>query len=392
MIPFAAPYLGEEEAQAAREAILSGWVTQGPRVADFERAFARYCGAEHAIAVSSCTGALHLALLALGIGPGDEVICPSLSFIATANAVLHSGAVPVFADCDSDTYNLDADAVDAVVTPRTKAILAVHQLGLPADLDRLSEIASRRGIALLEDAACALGSRYRDSLIGGYSEMACFSFHPRKVITTGEGGMITTNNTRLAERVRLLRQQGMNLSNAQRHAARRVVFEQYALVGYNYRMTDIQAAVGLEQLKKLDWILTRRRHLARRYSEGLAAHPWIRPPFVPSYAEPNFQSYAVQFAPGAPLPRDEIMQCLLRRQIATRRGVMLAHTEPAYAGHTRRGDLRRSEWASANSLLLPMYPAMREIDQDRVIDAILELETPGAAPSINLPHTSQATR
>lgn len=375
MIPITKPYLGNEEAEAARRAVESGWITQGPKVAEFERAVADYCGAAEAVAVSSCTTALHLALLVLDIGAGDEVICPSMSFIATANSVRYTGATPVFADVDPRTYNLDPDSVEAVVTPRTKAIMVVHQIGLPVDLDRFHEIGRRRGVAIVEDAACAIGSRYKGRPIGGHSELVCFSFHPRKVITTGEGGMITTNNPRHAARLRLLRQHGMSVPDTVRHAAKQVIAERYVCVGYNYRMTDIQAAIGVEQMKRLEWIVARRRELAARYGAALAAHPWLRPPYIPDYAETNYQSYAVQLTSAAPIGRDDLMQRLLEQGIATRRGIMLAHCEPPYAGYAPQGRLANSEAASARSVLLPLFPGMTEQEQDAVLAGL----TPRAA-------------
>ena len=421
MLPITIPDLGEEEALAAAEVIRSGWVTQGPKVAEFEHVMAEYCGTEYAVAVSSCTTALHLALLTLGIGPGDEVICPSMSFIATANSIHHTGAMPVFADIDPDTYNLDPDAAEAAITPRTKAIMIVHQIGLPADIDRFKTLGEKHGIKILEDAACAIGSRYKGEPIGGHTEMACFSFHPRKVITTGDGGMITTNNMDYAKQLRLLRQHGMSVSDAERHGAKRVVIEQYVCLGYNYRLTDIQAAVGTEQMKRLNRILQRRRELAARYDDALATHPWLRPPHVPDYAEPNFQSFAVRLSENAPVSRDELMQMLLDQGISTRRGIMLAHREPAYAdsGERRAGsgdgrgtldsnlancapcklsaldsplsavsltpetchlapnsrtDLERSEAASANSFLLPLFPQMTDEQQDAVLTALFSIE------------------
>jgi dTDP-4-amino-4,6-dideoxygalactose transaminase len=379
-VAFAKPCLGPEEAEAARAAVESGWIMQGPRVAEFERVFAKYCETDHAVAVSNCTTALHLALVVLGVGPGDEVICPSMSFIATANAIAYTGATPVFADIDPLTFNLDPEAAEAAITPRTKVIMPVHQLGLPFDIDKITALGMKRGVKILEDAACAIGSRYKGRPVGGHSEMACFSFHPRKVITTGEGGMITTNNAAYAERLRLLRQHGMNAGVAERHSARQVVIEEYVCLGYNYRMTDIQAAIGCEQMKKLDWMMARRRELAARYAAALADHPWLRAPHVPDYAEPTFQSYAVTLTEQAPMTRNQLMQFLLDRGVASRRGVMLAHCEPAYASHRRPRDLAASERASASSLLLPLHPQMSHAGQDVVTSTLFEAAGLSASP------------
>jgi perosamine synthetase len=378
LIPITKPYFDAAEALAAKATVESGWVTQGPRVAEFERVVAAFCGTTEAVAVCNCTAALHLSLVVSGVGPEDEVICPSMSFIATANSIRQTGATPVFADVDVRTYNLDPDAAEAAITPRTKAILVVHQIGQPADIDRFLSIGAKHGVKILEDAACAIGARYKGRPIGGHSDLVCFSFHPRKVISTGEGGMITTNNPEYARQLRLLRQHGMSVSDAVRHSAKRVVAEEYVCQGYNYRLTDIQAAIGIEQMKKLDWIVTRRRELAARYSAALESHPWIRPPYVPDYAEPNFQSYAVQLTDDAPLGRDELLQWLLDQQIATRRGVMLSHTEPAYAEHPVPL-LSNSERASARSFLLPLYPQMTSEEQDLVITALFRAATASAS-------------
>ena len=273
MIPVMRPWLGQEEAEAAAEAVASGWVAQGPRVREFEEAFAAAIGTPHAVAVSSCTTALHLALIAAGIGPGDEVIVPSLSFIATANAVRYVGAQPVFADVDLATQNLIPETVEPHLTGRTRAVILVDQAGVPADLDAIRALCDPLQITVIEDAACAAGSTYRGRPVGAGAALAAFSFHPRKLITTGEGGMITTSDGSIAARLRRLREHGMDISAADRHRSRQPVIEHYTEVGFNFRMTDIQAAIGLVQLRKLPQMVARRRVLARRYQEHAVRYP-----------------------------------------------------------------------------------------------------------------------
>jgi dTDP-4-amino-4,6-dideoxygalactose transaminase len=370
-IPVMIPWLGEEEAKAASDAVLSGWVAQGPRVAAFERAFAERVGAEHGIAVSSCTTALHLALVALGIGPGDEVVVPSLSFIATANAVRYVGAEPVFADVDLATGNLTTATVDAVRTPRTKAVLAVHQGGVPADVHSLRAACADWDLPLVEDAACAIGSTVGGKPVGQGALIAAWSFHPRKLVTTGEGGMITTDDAEWAVRLRRLREHGMNASAAQRHSSNKPVLESYLEVGYNYRMTDVQAAIGLVQLGKLDAMIARRRELAARYDALLRDIPGLTPVRDPEHGQSNFQSYWVLLAEDFPVGRDDLLAALAEAGVSARRGIMASHLEPAYAGHPSV-PLPVTERISRDSLILPLFHTLTEAQQDRVVAALRE--------------------
>lgn len=375
MIPVARPWMGEPEADAARRAILSGWVTQGPEVAAFEREFAAAIQAPHACAVSSCTAALHLALLASGVGPGDEVVTVSHSFIATANAVRYCGATPVFVDVQPDTFNMDPDLVEGAITAQTKALLVVHQLGMPADLRRLLDIARRRRLPVVEDAACAIGSEIRlerswERIGRPHGQVACFSFHPRKLLSTGDGGMVTTADPAVDDQIRLLRQHGMDATDRVRHASPRVVFERYPLAGFNYRMTDIQAAIGREQLKRLPAIVAGRRELAQRYRERLAAVPGVIAPIEPDWARTNWQSYAIRL--DAPLDQQRVMQRMLDEGVSTRRGAMNAHREAAFTAGSFRapGGLARSEEAQDTTIVLPMYHGLSESEQDRVVQAL----------------------
>ena len=373
MIPIAKPVLEESEGEAAYQAVLSGWVSQGPQVAAFEKQFAAYTGASHACAVSSCTTALHLALIAVGVGTDDEVITTSHSFIATANSIRYCGANPIFVDIDPSTYNIDPDRVLEAITPRTRAILVIHQMGMPCDLPALLGVARRHGIALIEDAACAAGS---EICINGQwqrigrplGDIACFSFHPRKVITTGDGGMLTTANAEFDNAFRLLRQHGMSVPDTVRHGSPQVVFEDYLAVGYNYRMTDIQAAIGRKQLERLPQLVSRRRVLAARYEELLGNIEGLLLSLEPEWARSNWQSYCVRLPDR--VGQKAVMQELLDQGIATRRGIMCSHREPCYAEERPRHDLRQSELAQDHAILLPLYAQMTEEDQVTVANAL----------------------
>jgi dTDP-4-amino-4,6-dideoxygalactose transaminase len=368
-IPVARPSIGEEEEQAVVAALRSGWVSQGPKVAEFERQFAEYVGARNAVAVTSCTTALHLALVAAGVRPGDEVICPSLSFIATANAIVYAGATPIFADVDLGTYNIDPAGIERAITARTRAILLVHQVGLPAALEEIKEIAHRRGLAIVEDAACAIGAEYRGERIGRpHAAIACFSFHPRKILTTGEGGMITTADEDVAARIRRLRQHGMSVSDLARHGSSKVMAESYDEVGYNYRMTDMQAAMGMVQLRRLDDMLAKRRKLAQRYTERFATVPWLVPPLEPAGLRHNYQSYMMRLTSDAPVSRDELMQRMLDRGISTRRGIMAIHRETPYRGDWDKL-LPVTNLLTDTTMILPLFNDMTEDEQDWVIES-----------------------
>lgn len=384
MIPIAKPFLGREEARAAGRAVLSGWVSQGPEVATFEAEFAAYTGAGHACAVSNCTTALHLALLGVGVAPDDEVITVSHSFIAGANAIRQCGATPVFVDIEPDGYNIDPRRVERALTPRTRAILCVHQMGMPCDMERLLEVASHAGLPVVEDAACAIGAEIRIGeswhRIGRpMGDVVCFSFHPRKVITTGEGGMLTTHSSDLDQMFRLWRQHGMSVPDTERHGSPTVIFERYPVRGYNYRMTDMQAAIGREQLKRLPGIVIRRRALAARYRKALAGIDGVTPPEEPGWARSNWQSYCVRLSDG--IDQQRLMQAMLDRGVATRRGIMNMHQEAAQADLQLRFRLPHSEAARDRSILLPLYAQMTAEEQDRVLSVLTEAlaEVTGAA-------------
>jgi dTDP-4-amino-4,6-dideoxygalactose transaminase len=353
---------------------MSGWLTQGPEVAAFEKEFAAYTGAKNATAVSNCTTALHLALLAVGVKAGDEVITVSHSYVATANVVRYCDATPVFVDIEPATSNMDPALIAAAITGRTKAILCVHQMGMPCDLASVLAVAKRHGLPLIEDAACASGSEILwdgqwEKVGKAHGDIACFSFHPRKVITTGDGGMLTTNNPEYDAQFRLLRQHGMSVSDRVRHSANQVIFEEHAVVGYNYRMTDVQAAIGREQLKRLPEIMAARRRIGTRYLALMADIPGLTMPQEPEWAHTNWQSFWVRLPEHC--DQRGVMQSMLDRGVATRRGIMCSHREKPYA---REGgyNLPESERAQDRNIILPLYPQMTDEEQDYVVEMLRE--------------------
>jgi len=372
-IPISLPALGEEELLAVQEPLRTGWLTQGPKVAEFETAFACYHNVKHAIAVSSCTTGLHLALVSLGIGPGDEVIVPAFTWISTANVVLYCGATPVFVDVDRRSFNIDPTKIADKLTGRTKAVIAVHLFGLCSDVDAIREVIPSH-VKIIEDAACAVGSRYKDKYAGGLAEIAAFSFHPRKIITTGEGGMITTNNDELADVIRQLRNHGAAISEEERHnGPKPYILPDFNLLGFNYRMTDMQGAVGLEQLNKLNGFIKERTSWAAWYSEQLEDVEWLTPPQVVTTSRHVWQAFVTYIdSTKAPVSRNEIMEALQFRGISTRPGT---HSVPLQNYYKCKFGYKEEDYpiardCEANTMTLPLHNCMTDSDYMYVVNSL----------------------
>jgi len=375
-IPISLPSTGEDEWQAVREPILSGWLTQGPKVAEFEKRFAEMHGVRHAIATTSCTTGLHLALAAMGIGPGDEVIVPAFTWVATANVVLHCGATPVFVDVDPRTFNMNPADLAARVTGRTKAVIPVHLFGLCADIDAIRNVLPAH-VKVLEDAACAAGAAYKGRKAGSLGDAGVFSFHPRKSITTGEGGMVTTNDDEMAERMVMMRNHGASISEEQRHhGPHPYLLPDFNLLGFNYRMTDLQGAVGLVQLGKLERFIAERSKWAAWYREQLADLDWLRCPEEPEDGRHAWQAFVTWVDPDeAPMPRNEMMDLLQQTGVSTRPGTHAVHMLGLYR---ERFGLQADDFPDArdcdrNTMAIPLHNRMTEDDYRHVVNALRAL-------------------
>jgi perosamine synthetase len=375
-IPLMRPWIGEEEVAAVREVLLSGWLSLGPKVAEFEARVAERVGARFAVATNAATTALHLALQTAGLERGDEVILPSFTCMANANAVIIAGCQPVFADVDSRTYNLDVADVESRITSRTRAIMLIDQIGMPADVDPFRALAERRGLVLVDDAATALGAEYKGRPLGAHGIATCFSFHPRKMITTGEGGMMVTDDEAKASRARALRSTGASISDLERHRAKGALFQQYFESGYNYRMTDLQAAVGLVQLGRLDAMLEQRAAQARLYGELLAPLDEVDPPFVPDYARPAWSSYCVRLRPHSRVKMDDVVRRMAARNVSCRRGIQPLHHEPYFRETMGHLTLGVTEACATSTMFLPIFPGLTPDEQSRVVAALGESLVP----------------
>ena len=384
-IPISKPLFGDEEKKAIAAPLDTGWVVQGPQVQAFEEAFAKFTGAKHALATTSCTTALHLAMVAYGVGPGDEVLVPAFTWVATANVVELQGARPVLVDVETETFNMDLARLERAFTPRTKVVMPVSLFGVSAPMKQIVELARSKGVKVVEDDACATGARYQGKHAGALADAACFSFHPRKAITTGEGGMLTTNDDATAALCRSLRDHGASKSDLQRHlGARSWVLPDFDHVGFNYRMTDFQGALGVVQMTRLEGILAARTRLAKRYDEALSKLGWLRPPVVPQGSAHGLQAYVCLYQPEAITVdkvealhkrRNDLMDRLEAAGIATRPGTHAVHMLGFYRkkyGIAPR-DFPGAYIADQLTITLPLYPQLTEAEQDYVVEQLRKL-------------------
>jgi dTDP-4-amino-4,6-dideoxygalactose transaminase len=373
IIPIAKPYFDEKEIKATAEVLSSGWIVQGPKVMEFEKLFQDFQGCQHAVATTSATTALHLALIALDIGKDDEVIVPAFTHPSTANVVRHVGALPVFVDIKLPDFNIDPSKIENKITKKTKAIIPVHLFGFPTDMDPIMEVAKHFKLKVVEDAACALGTVYKGRKVGMIGDCGAFSFHPRKSITTGEGGMVTTDGKEIADQVRMLRSHGESLSDEFRHKSDEVVYPDFEMLGFNYRMTDIQAAIGVEQMKKLPYMLEERRRIAHRYNDLLSdlekKEYLLLPPQRDGFLH-SYQSYVILLKDKVRVERNELSNELQERGIATRKGTYHVPGIKCYRENSRieKGDLNNSKKADERSLAIPLYVGMEEADVNYVIE------------------------
>lgn len=362
------PYFTEEEEKEVVETLRSGWIVQGPKVEEFEKKIADYLGVTYAVATNSCTSALHIALILSGVGKGDEVIVPSFTFIATPNSIVYTGAKPIFADIDERTYNIDPVDVERKITKKTKAILPVHQAGLAADIGALSEIAKKHNLTIIEDGACAIGARIGDTSIGAFGNICCLSFHPRKSITTGEGGMLLTDNKAFADTARMIRAHGMSISDRKRFESDTFIDEEYRILGYNYRMSDIHASIGIAQYKKLPEIMEKRTYLANRYTSAFSTNPKVIFPYIPHNYTHTFQSYLIRIKDSNLSRRNAIIQYLLDKGIETRIGIKASHLALLYS--KSNSHLPVTETVAEQIITLPLYPTITDQEQNYVIDQL----------------------
>jgi len=379
-IQVSVPCLDEEEWNALREPLETGWLTQGPKVAEFEQAFARYHGVKHAIATTSCTTALHLALLSLGVGPGDAVVMPSFTWIATANAVEYCGAHPVFCDINIDTYNIDPEKARQVIygllenKERVKAIIPVHLFGLYSDMDAIIQLANEFDLKIVEDAACAAGADYKTKTAGTMGNVGCYSFHPRKVLVTGEGGMCATNDDELAKKINCLRNHGASIPEEQRHkGSAPYILPDFNVLGYNYRMSDLQGAVGKVQLEKLGGFIRERNQWALYYDKELCKIPWLKIPARPEGCSISWQAYVCMVdSDKAPMSRNQLMQYLQNKGISTRPGTHAVHMQEYYRCKysIKEESLPISKNVYLNSIALPLHNCMLPEDYEYVVETL----------------------